>query len=60
MQRLQRLPQKEVQNLSVLEKLLNQSQDPQRAVTMALDMLLAGIDTVSQFQVGGIYETFFF
>ncbi|XP_034236857.1 cytochrome P450 CYP12A2-like isoform X2 [Thrips palmi] len=47
MERLSRLPADEERDFSVLENLLIRTRDPQRAVTMALDMLLAGIDTTA-------------
>lgn len=38
----------ESRQLSVLEKLLVNSQEPEKGVAFALDMMLAGIDTVSR------------
>ncbi|KAE8739041.1 Cytochrome P450 [Frankliniella occidentalis] len=49
MERLQHTPKEDLhtQQRSVLENLLLQTDDPNKAVAMALDMLLAGVDTTS-------------
>ncbi len=48
MERLKNQPKTEStdRNYSVLENLLIKTEDPNKAVAMALDMMLAGIDTV--------------
>jgi len=47
MERLKALPEDSDRELTVLEKLLIRDPDPRTAVVMALDMMGAGIDTVS-------------
>lgn len=51
MDRLKTVPTADIDDrtYSVLENLLIRTGSPERAVTMALDMLLAGIDTVCSF-----------
>ncbi|XP_034236373.1 probable cytochrome P450 301a1, mitochondrial [Thrips palmi] len=56
MERLKQLPPNEERNFSVLENLLIRTEDPQRAVTMALDMLLAGIDTTGTVVATVMYQ----
>jgi len=47
MERLKAMPEDSDRELTVLEKLLIRDPDPRTAVVMALDMMLAGIDTVT-------------
>jgi hypothetical protein len=47
MERLKAMPEDSDRELTVVEKLLVRDPDPRRAVIMALDMMLAGIDTVT-------------
>lgn len=51
MQRLQAMTQEERESheYSVLERLLLRNDNPRIAVTMALDMVTAGVDTVSAY-----------
>lgn len=49
MQRLQTMPDNTERELTVLEKLLIKDPDHRTAVVMALDMMGAGIDTVTNF-----------
>jgi hypothetical protein len=48
MERVKAMPQDSDRELTVLEKLLIRDPDPKTAMVMALDMLGAGIDTVTQ------------
>jgi hypothetical protein len=50
MERLKVLPKDSDRELTVLEKLLIRDPDPRTAVVMALDMMTAGIDTVTNKQ----------
>jgi hypothetical protein len=47
MERLKTMPQDSGRELTVLEKLLVTDPDPKTAMVMALDMMAAGIDTVT-------------
>jgi hypothetical protein len=47
MERLKAMPEDSDRELTVLEKLLIRDPDPRTAVVMALDMMGAGIDTVT-------------
>jgi hypothetical protein len=47
MERLKTMPEDSYRELTVLEKLLVSDPDPKTAVVMALDMIMAGIDTVT-------------
>jgi hypothetical protein len=47
MERLKAMPEDSDRELTVLEKLLIRDPDPKTAVVMALDMMIAGVDTVS-------------
>jgi hypothetical protein len=47
MVRLKAMPEDSDRELTVLEKLLIRDPNPKTAVVMALDMMLAGIDTVT-------------
>jgi hypothetical protein len=47
MERLKDMPEDSDRELTVLEKLLIRDPDPRTAVAMALDMMLAGVDTVN-------------
>jgi hypothetical protein len=47
MDRLKALPKDSDRELTVLEKLLVRDPDPRTAVVMAVDMMTAGIDTVT-------------
>lgn len=47
MERLKTMPQDADRELTVLEKLLITDPDPKTAIVMALDMMAAGIDTVT-------------
>jgi hypothetical protein len=47
MERLKAMPEDSDRELTVLEKLLIRDPDPKTAMVMALDMMWAGIDTVS-------------
>ena len=47
MERLKNMPEDSDRELTVLEKLLIRDPDPKTAVVMALDMMGAGIDTVT-------------
>jgi hypothetical protein len=47
MERLKTMPQDPDRELTVLEKLLIRDPDPRTAMVMALDMMGAGIDTVT-------------
>lgn len=38
-----------VENTSILKKILNQAKDPKIATVLALDLMLVGVDTVSNF-----------
>jgi len=48
MERLKAMPEDSDRELTVLEKLLIRDPDPRTGVVMALDMMGAGIDTVSK------------
>lgn len=50
MERLQAMPDTTARELTVLEKLLIKDPDPKTAVVMALDMMGAGIDTVTKYK----------
>ena len=47
MERLKAMPEDSDRELTVLEKLLVRDPDPRTAVVMALDMMTAGVDTVT-------------
>jgi hypothetical protein len=47
MERLKAMPEDSDRELTVLEKLLIRDPDTRTAVVMALDMMVAGIDTVT-------------
>ena len=47
MERLKAMPEDSDRELTVLEKLLIKDSDPRTAMVMALDMMGAGIDTVT-------------
>jgi hypothetical protein len=47
MERLKAMPEDSDRELTVLEKLLIRDPDPKTAMVMALDMMGAGIDTVT-------------
>jgi hypothetical protein len=47
MARLKAMPKDSDRELTVLEKLLIRNPDPNTAVIMALDMMTAGVDTVT-------------
>jgi hypothetical protein len=47
MERLKAMPEDSDRDLTILEKLLIKDPDPRTAVVMALDMMGAGIDTVT-------------
>jgi hypothetical protein len=47
MERLKSMPEDSDRELTVLEKLLIRYPDPRTAVVMGLEMILAGIDTVT-------------
>jgi len=47
MERMKAMPEDGDRELTVLEKLLIKDPDPRTAVVMALDMMGAGIDTVT-------------
>jgi hypothetical protein len=47
MERLKAMPQNSDRELTVLEKILITDPDPKTAMVMALDMMGAGIDTVT-------------
>jgi hypothetical protein len=47
MERLKAMPEDSDRELTVLEKLLVRDSDPKTAVVMAMDMMGAGIDTVT-------------
>jgi hypothetical protein len=47
MDRLKAMPEDSDRELTVLEKLLIRDPDPKTAMVMALDMMSAGIDTVT-------------
>jgi len=47
MERLKAMPENSDRELTVLEKLLIRDPDPRTAVVMALDMMGAGVDTVT-------------
>ena len=47
MERLKVMPEDSDRELTVLEKLLIRDPDPRTAVVMALDMMTAGVDTVT-------------
>jgi hypothetical protein len=47
MERLKAMPEDPDRELTVLEKLLITDPDPKTAIVMALDMMGAGIDTVT-------------
>jgi hypothetical protein len=49
MERLQTTPDNTQRELTVLEKLLIKDPNPKTAMVMALDMMGAGIDTVTYF-----------
>jgi hypothetical protein len=49
MERLQTTPDTTERELTVLEKLLIKDPNPKTAMVMALDMMAAGIDTVTYF-----------
>jgi hypothetical protein len=48
MERLKAMPVDSDRELTVLEKLLVRDPDQKTAVVMALDMIMAGIDTVTE------------
>ena len=48
MERLKAMPVDSDRELTVLEKLLIRDPDPRTAVVMALDMMGAGVDTISE------------
>jgi hypothetical protein len=48
MDRLKAMPEDSDRKLTVLEKLLVRDPDPKTAMIMALDMMLAGVDTVTK------------
>jgi hypothetical protein len=54
MERLQAMPEDPDRELTVLEKLLITDPDPRTAMVMALDMMWAGIDTVTNFMWNGL------
>ncbi|XP_034248197.1 probable cytochrome P450 12a4, mitochondrial [Thrips palmi] len=56
MERLKNLPPNDERSLSVLENLLLRTKDPQRAATMAIDMLLGGIDTTGTVVAIALYQ----
>ncbi|KAE8743189.1 Cytochrome P450 CYP12 [Frankliniella occidentalis] len=58
MERLKNVPATELKDrsYSVLENLLIKTEDPDRAVAMALDMMLAGIDTTSTVVATVLYQ----
>jgi hypothetical protein len=39
--------EKNPENVSILEKILRQTKDPKLATVLALDLMLVGVDTVS-------------
>ena len=47
MERLKAMPEDSDRELTVLEKLLIRDPDPKTAVVMAMDMMGAGVDTVT-------------
>jgi len=49
MERLKAMPEDSDKELTVLEKLLVRDPDPKIGVVMALDMMTAGIDTVTEY-----------
>jgi hypothetical protein len=49
MERLKAMPENPDKELTVLEKLLITDPDPKTAMVMALDMMAAGVDTVTNF-----------
>jgi hypothetical protein len=53
-ERLKAMPQDSDRELTVLEKLLISDPDPKTAMVMALDMMGAGIDTVTNFVQKGL------
>jgi hypothetical protein len=53
MERLQAMPEDPDRELTVLEKLLITDPDPKTAMVMALDMMGAGIDTVTNYMQNG-------
>jgi len=48
MERMKAMPEDSDRELTVLEKLLIRDPDPRTAVVMAVDMMGAGIDTVTK------------
>ena len=48
MERLKAMPEDSDRELTVLEKLLVRDPDPKTGVVMALDMMGAGVDTVTE------------
>jgi hypothetical protein len=51
MERLQTAPDNTERKLTVLEELLIKDPNPKTAMVMALDMMGAGIDTVTYFMI---------
>jgi hypothetical protein len=49
MERIKAMPQDSDRELTVLEKLLITDPDPKTAMVTALDMMMAGVDTVTNF-----------
>ena len=47
MERMNSMPEDPDRELTVLEKILARDPDPKTAIVMALDMMGAGVDTVS-------------
>jgi len=47
MERMKAMPEDSDRELTVLEKLLIRDPDPRTAVVMAVDMMTAGVDTVT-------------
>ena len=52
MKRLKSMPNDPDRELTVLEKILARDPDPKTGITMALDMMGAGVDTVSLLLLG--------
>lgn len=56
MERLKHVDPKDERNFSVLENLLIRTQDPLKAATMAIDMILGGIDTTATVVATVMYQ----
>lgn len=47
--------EKNVEHISILEKILKQTKDPKIAAVLALDLMLVGVDTVNSFHIDRLF-----